>query len=148
MSKIIQIPFKQAHIEIINIRDNELKILQEVSNLEERLNSIEDAHSAMTLILDGRILAIAGNMVIKPGVMEVWMIPSTYVSENTLAFARLIKYYKTEVMNIYPWHRLQMVTPNDELHTRWAKFLDFDFEGILRKWGNNKSDHIMWSKVR
>lgn len=148
MSNIRQIPFKKEHIELVDIRDRENNIVQSNPNLEQRLAALEQFHSAMTLVYKGVVLGIVGYIPIAPGICEVWLIPSRYVNKYSLAFARLLRYYRDEVMPKFLWHRLQLVAPDDELHRRWAEFLGFEREGILRQWGYDKTDHVMWSIVR
>ena len=148
MNNIRQIPFKKEHLEIMDIREREYKILADTPDFVQKLTALENFHSAMTFIHKGIVLGVVGYIPVNPGTCEVWLIPSSYVSEYSLAFARLLRYYRKEIMPTFNWHRLQMVAPNDELHNRWAEFLGFEKEGILRQWGHNKADHVMWSIVR
>lgn len=148
ISMIKQIPFKKEHIELMDIRQREYEYLSAVPNFGKRLEMLEQIHSAMTLAYKGVVLAIIGYVPVIPGTHEVWLIPSNHVSEHSLAFARLLRYYKKEIMPTFDWHRLQMVAPDDKLHERWALFLGFQKEGILRQWGHDKLDYVMWSIVR
>lgn len=148
MSKIRAVPFKAAHIDLIDIRERERIAFEKSPIKEERLQWLEDSHAAETILCGGIVLAIAGFIEVMPKTIELFLIPSIYVSKNTIAFARLMKYYKEKAIPQYDWHRLQIVTPNDDLHIRWAEFLGFEREGILRKFDYNGEDHIMWSIVR
>jgi hypothetical protein len=148
MTKIKAIPFKKEHFNLMDIRERELKVLEKSTDVQKKLEAIENYHSAMTVLLEGVVLGVVGFVPTIPGTLEVFLIPSKYVSENNIAFARLLKYYKKEVMPAYDWHRLQMIAPDDELHCRWAKFLGFEKEGVMRQWGYHKENHVMWSIVR
>lgn len=147
-SKIKQIPFKKEHIELIDIRDRENNILKNNPALEQRLLAIQNYHSAMTLTLDGVILGVIGFIPISPGVIEVWLVPSKHIFKYSIAFARLMRYYRENIVIACQWHRMQLVAPNDDLHNKWASFLGFEKEGILKQWGHDKTDHVMWAIVR
>lgn len=148
MSKMKVVPFKKAHLELLNMREMEAAEFALSQDLDMRLTYIENTHNAETLVYKGVVLGVIGFVQIGPGVIESFLIPSVYLSENKFAFARTISYYKREAIQHYQWHRLQIVTPDDELHIRWATFLGFEREGTLRKFGINGEDHIMWSIVR
>jgi len=148
ISKIKQITYKKEHIELIDIREREYEYFKITPNFAQKLGMLEKLHSAMTLLYDEIVLGVVGYVPIVPGTYEVWLIPSSHISTHSLAFAKLLRYYKEEIMPSFEWHRLQMVAPNDELHERWASFLGFQKEGILRQWGHDKMDYVMWSAVR
>lgn len=148
MSNIRAIPFKKEHIELVEIREREKDMLQKFGASEQRLAFLEATHCAETLIYKGIVLGVVGFIEITPKVFEVFLFPSIYVYENRIAFARLMKYYKEEAIVHYDWHRLQIITPDDELHKRWASFLGFEQEGVLRKYDYKGENHIMWSIVR
>ena len=132
----------------MEIRQREYDFLVNSPQFELKLEEVEKLRSAMTLTYDGIVLGIVGHVQVIPGTYEVWLIPSEYISSHSLAFAKLLSYYIREIMPTFDWHRLQMVSPEDGLHTRWAKFLGFEEEGTLRQWGHDKKDYTMWSKVR
>lgn len=148
MSRIKAIPFKKDHIDLIDMRTREKENMEKFPDTRQRLAYLESAHCAETIMYKGVVLGVIGFVQVLPKVYEVFLFPSVYLYENRIAFARLMKYYKEEAIVHYDWHRLQMVTPNDELHIRWASFLGFEKEGILRKFDYNGEDHIMWSVVR
>jgi len=148
MSKIRAVPFRVAHMDLIDLREREIEVFNKSGNINQRLAYLETTHNAETLIYNGIVLGVIGFIEVLPNVLEVFLFPSTHIKDNTVAFARLMKYYKEEAITHYTWHRLQIVTPNDELHRRWATFLGFEEEGILRKFDFNGEDHVMWSVVR
>lgn len=148
MSKIKAVPFKKEHIGLIDIRDLEKETLEYFGASEQRLAYLEATHCAETILYKGIVLGVVGFIEITSKVFELFLFPSKYLYENRIAFARLMRYYKEEAITHYNWHRLQIITPDDELHKRWASFLGFEKEGVLRKYDYKGRDQIMWSVVR
>ena len=148
MSKPRTIAFKKEHIELMDIRDHEMKLLNANPKFLTTLSFLENERSALTILHKGIILAILGYIEISKGVFEVWIIPSKYIHENAISFARLMWYYKNEIFDKFDWHRLQIVALDDELHNRWVTYLGFEKEGTLRSWNADKQDFNMWSIVR
>lgn len=148
MSKIKAIPFKAAHVDLLELRNIESEWVPLVPNMPQNLLGLEINNSALTLIADGLVLAIVGFVPMSPGTIEAFILPSKHVPKYSLAFAKLMNYYLHNVLLNYEWHRLQILTPADKRHLRWAKFLGFEYEGTLRQAGIDKRDMYIYSKLR
>lgn len=102
-------------------------------------------------ILDplGEPLAIAGGLFIYNKVMEIWTIVDKRVFDMPLYYAKAMKSLLDSCFKNFDVNRLQVVIRADQpwaLH--WGKFLGFTKEGILRKYGQEGVDYIMFAKVR
>ena len=148
MSKPRSIVFKKEHIELMDIREHEWKLISSNTRILAAMEYIENQQCAVTIVHKGVVLAVAGYIEISQGVFEVWVIPSQYLSDNSMAFARLMCYYKNEILSKFDWHRLQIIALDDNLHNRWVKFLGFELEGKLRQWNADKQNFNIWSIVR
>ena len=82
-----------------------------------------------------------------PGVCELWVIPSKYLHDYALPFARTIrKAMSSGILNSY--RRVQIQALDDELHNRWLRFLKFEKEGTLRKYDTLGNDMNMWARIQ
>ena len=147
MTKAKIIPFKVEHIEIMDIREYELNTTFQLANIQAGLKIFEQNKMAGTIIYAGRVIAIMGLQELWPGVCELWVIPSKYLPEYALPFARTIrKAIASGILNNY--HRVQIQAKDDELHNRWLKFLRFEKEGTLRTYDKFQNDYIVWARVK
>lgn len=148
MSNHKAIPFKAAHIECMDIREQELNLLNSNPKFLRSLPYLESEKCAITIISKGIVIAVLGYIELQKGVFEIWLIPSKHIYKDSIAFARLVWYYKNTILEHFDWHRLQVIAADDDLHNRWVRFLKFEREGLLRSWGPDKQDFVIWSIVR
>jgi len=146
MSKVI--PFKKEHLEVMEIRDYEKQTVCERPEFKRAMAIWETSRIAGTIVYDGRILAIMGSLDLWPGVCELFVLPSKYLSQYPIPFARCIKHaiYNSGMFDNYG--RVQIQAADDKLHNRWLKFLNFEKEGTLRKYGLAGEDINMWARVK
>lgn len=148
MSKLKLFPFKTEDFFELNLRDREREMLHNIPGVSKVMESIESNCSALTVKKDSLVLGIVGYTYVNPWTMELFLLPSKELPNHALAFARLMRYYRSEVIDKYNWHRLQIISPSDELHKRWVKFLKLDFEGTLKGYGWDKLDYDSWAITR
>lgn len=138
MYKIV--PFKKEHLDCMEVRSHEDYILK-----TGVINSLEDG-VAFTGIIDGRIIACGGVVPYKHGVGELWQIPSIYVADHALVYARYIKEWVEEMKEVFGLHRMETLCQTDELHSKWMKFIGFESEGVKKKFFDGQ-DYEMWGKT-
>lgn len=148
MSSLKLYPFKAEDFAQLNLREREQEMMNLFPQSLDALKVIEESCSALTIKKDGLVLGIVGYSYVNPWTMELFLLPSKELPKYALAFARLMRYYREEVIDKYNWHRLQIISPSDELHKRWVRFLKLDFEGTLKGYGWDKLDYDSWAITR
>jgi hypothetical protein len=93
-----------------------------------------------------QVLAVCGFVETHEGVCEVVLIPCLSLAVNYQGVCKFLKRGLTELLNTY--HRIQMVCKDSDEHHRFAEFLGFKEEGILRQYNINGDDYVMYSIVR
>lgn len=147
MSRAKIIPFKTEHIEVMDVREYELKTTFQLNNVQQAFKVFEERKTAGTIVYDGRVIAIMGYQELWPGVCELWVLPSKYLHEYAMPFARtVIKAINTGILNNF--HRVQIRAKDDELHNRWLRFLRFEKEGTFKKYDSLQNDYNMWARVK
>lgn len=147
MSKAVVIPFKSEHVEVMEVREYELKTTFALANVQTALKIFEQTQKAGTIICEGRVIAIMGVQDLWPGVCELWVLPSKYLHTYVFQFSRtIIKAINSGILNGY--RRIQIRALDDELHNRWLKFLKFEKEGTLKKYDNLGNDMNIWARVK
>ncbi len=99
-----------------------------------------------TLMLNsGKVLGIIGAVPMIPGVCEVFILASEEQINHPIPFGRLIK---REVFTLKrQYRRIQAVSKPDNFHYRWLSWLGFKAEGVLKAYGMNGEDMVMWGLV-
>lgn len=129
------------------MREEEKNGLWSWQHAKDCVNIIEQSNNAMTMVHDGRIITCAGFWTLWPGVCDVWQVPSIYVPAVSRAYGREMRRYILRLRETFGFHRIQTVSPNDELHRRWLTWLGFEAEGLMKKYTLDKHDYLMWGKV-
>lgn len=148
MTDLKVIPFEPAHVDLMELRGIELGGPFSLGDFRERLACVaRDSVQAVTFVYDGRILLCAGFSCMWPGVLVVWMIPTTRIGAIPFRVARCLRRYVDRIAKDFGAHRLQTTTHADPMHARWMRFLGFSQEGIMRKFTHDKKDMLMFSRV-
>ena len=147
MKKLEVIPFHLEHLKLMEIREHELNTILTVDDLESKLDNLQKVCNTGTMVYDGRILGVMGFFEMWKGVCEVWILPSKYVAQYGLAFAKKVKQNLKQLKEVHGMHRIQTTTLDDEIHNRWMLWLGFKCEGTLKNYSIHKQDYKMWSEV-
>jgi hypothetical protein len=94
------------------------------------------------------VLGCAGLRLIWDGVWEGWFQGAAPHIAHRYRFmvVRFVKRYLNRMLN--ECHRIQAVVCSDDMVARrFVLFLGFEREGVLRKYGPDGRDYIMYSKV-
>ena len=147
--KIKRIPFEPKHIDLIEAREHEATGLLAFGNVTERLTALAHASKDCgTFIADGKIICCAGYLELRPGVIEVWVIPSVHIPKYILEYLRIFKGYMDHLSNDLNYHRIQTSCLDDKLHHRWMKWLGMESEGVMRQYTAKRENFCMFSRVQ
>ena len=110
---------------------------------------VSSTHPTITLVTDdGTPVAILSGHLVLHGVLQVSAIISENIRKYPIAFMRklraIIAYYFTH----YPLRRMQMSVRSDRKDLyKWASALGFKCEGIMRKYGPNGLDYLLFART-
>jgi hypothetical protein len=105
---------------------------------------------SFTLIENGHIICCSGIVDMWPGVGEAWFLASSKIHEYPRPF---IRFAKTDVIQKVVdendlW-RVQAVCKADwPAAIKFARFLGFESEGVMRKYGPEGADYLRMAWVR
>lgn len=93
-------------------------------------------------------IAILGCSFIFPCVCDLWSILSDRIKIYPKEFCKLIREFLAKGEKLHGIYRYQMVTraQNPEL-VKWAQFLGMKCEGLMHKFGPDKSDFLLFARV-
>ena len=140
------IPFKREHILNLHVREPEAEEMA-CEGMAASLEWLERSGNGKTLLTpDGKtILGVLGVVPMTPGVCEVFVIPSKEQEHFAKLFASEVR---KELKALRPnFRRIQAVARPEQFYSRWLSWLGFSPEGVLRKYGIDGKDMLMWSIV-
>lgn len=134
------VPFIPKHLARMNVKSDALK----AASHPDMIPALERMGHTV-LCEDGTVLAIIGAVPLIPGVCEVFVIASQEQEKYQIAFVKAVK--KSLFPLLEKYRRIQSVSKNDAFHLRWLTWLGFRAEGVMRKYGLNGEDMVMWGMV-
>ena len=102
-------------------------------------------------LVDGHnvVGCIVGGYVIWDGVLRVWAVTTDQIDLHPIAYSRKILQLLNGSMTYYNAHRVEATVKKDfPKAIQWADFFGFEIEGLLHKYGPDKSDYYMMGRVR
>lgn len=137
-----RINFHISHLDLLDLQPEYRDVLN-FDGVRFTLSRLNPPNSdAMTLMYEGRVICCMGYIQILPGVAEVWLLPSIYLSDCTVSFVKEVHGFLGAIAKTFRWHRIQTVTKDSVQHRKWMKVLGFVEEGILKNYYDQK-DYIM-----
>jgi len=101
-----------------------------------------------TICEDGRVIACGGVHIMWNGVGEGWLVMSTKAYEMPITVARCtVKLFKTIMENNDLWRIQASVHSGDNQSLRYAEWMGFENEGIMKKFGPDGSDYYRFARV-
>lgn len=140
-------PFKYAHLDYIDIRDYEKNTIFSVPGMREKFKGAEGAMFAGTIMYKDILLGCVGCKILWPGVGELWSVPSNQITTYGKIYARMIKKQISSIIRFYDFHRLQVTTPADDMHSRFWTWMGFTRECTLKHFGCGKEDYNLYARV-
>jgi hypothetical protein len=139
-------PFYRAHTKDFKPK----QIFEGERGWKERLVAAESNPNAKTLTLlrDKKPIAFVGLMTYWPGVAEVWSLTSEAVKECPLAFHKAVLGIIESHWESMGLHRMQMVVKAEDTDAlRWANSLLFEPEAVLRHFGPDRADYVLFARI-
>ena len=81
------------------------------------------------------------------GVGEAWLMSTPQLEEKPLFMVKYFRRLTEELHTNGKLHRVQIMVNDTPALNRWAEVLGFTKEGVLRKYGLNGENQVMYSKI-
>lgn len=143
--KISARPYEKGDLDPINPKS----IFSPKRDVQTRIHLHLNAKGfhAYTLLLDGTPVGVVGVNTGWVGVGEVWTFLGDEIRHAPISFMKVVKNLLGRC-NEFGFHRLQMTVRREYTEgIKFAQALDFESEGLLRQYGPDRADHIMFSRV-
>jgi len=140
------IPFKIEHLANMDFKES-VKSIASVEVLKEAMCKLvgDDTSATMVSEKDGTILGVLGAVNVMPSVCEVFILATKQQGDHPIEFAKSVKKKLYELKTKY--RRIQAIASDDKFHTRWLSWLGFEREGVMKKYGVNGENLVMWGLI-
>ena len=141
------IPFKKDHLDLLELPEfieEEHKVLGQRG---DAYSALENEKTALTMIRDSQIVCVFGYVYLRKGICEVIVIHSVHIKKNLFGFSKMIKKQLEGLLEVGDFNRIQMTTRDLPYFNRFAEFLGFKREGVLRNYIGSV-DYTMWSVIK
>jgi hypothetical protein len=140
------VPTSDYHVAAISVRP-EFKL---EGGWQARARTAVAAMSALTVLDEkGMPVAIFGANHINSNTAHIWALVSLAVRKRPIEFHKLALRLTSSYIRTHSLGRLQITIRNDFKEAeRWAIGLGYRFEGILRGYGTDGSDYLMYARVK
>lgn len=136
------IPFEVRHITEISLQPRQVRTIS-YSTLHY-VAALKAAGPSASAEVDGQIIASAGIALIGFGIGALWVYAGEKLIPHAIGLDRALR----RLIEIPQLRRLEATTEADWMEAcRWLEHLGFVSEGILRKYGEDGSDHIRYART-
>jgi len=112
------------------------------------IEQLQATGPAITVIYNEQIAACWGFAQILPGVYEAWCLGSQLFNKYPVATTRTAKFVIKYGAKYLAAHRIQVtVLASNKVANNWASVLQFKYEGLLKQFGHDKQDYVMYAKI-
>jgi hypothetical protein len=100
-------------------------------------------------LLDGDIPIISGGFAMMwSGVCDSWMLVSKHMERYPLSVYRTVSATMEAVIEKYKLYRIQTIIKEDDNKAiNWIERLGFTREGVLRQFGPDKKNYLMYGRI-
>ncbi len=142
------IDFKADHAEELFEKNTSLATADSKYTLPHWIRRMEREDRAFSLIDNGHLVVSGGIFPIWNGTGEAWLIPSDDIPKYKLQIIKTLKNHIKTITEEDELHRLQATVRDDfDVAKRFIEFLGFKREGLLKNFGPDRCDHIMYSRT-
>ena len=97
---------------------------------------------------NGHLVGSGGIIPIWSGVAECWLVGGWRLSPHKVSAVRALTQTLAKLVHEHKLHRLQAVVRADwNEAVRFIEFLRFEQEGLLRRYGPDRSNHYVYSRI-
>jgi len=142
-------PFSPAHTERLHVTQPEIVAASKFIDISEAIANQASLGPAVTAFYGSQPVACFGFVPIWTGVGEAWLIADDKARSKPLGMSKFGRAFFDILQISYELHRVQIaVRTSDTRAHKWALFLGFKEEGIMRRYGPDGADHYIMARCK
>lgn len=136
------ITFKPGHLDFLEPHP---LFAGEQDLLERTVNVAQSSVNSLTLLWEGKVLAVVGFQSWWRGVAEFWSVSSHYINKCPKSYISFLNKLIEIQMKAFNLTRAQIgLSHNFQDRAKWANLLGFEYEATLKKYGPDGSDQDIY----
>lgn len=146
--RLIVLPFHRTHLERMEISDDDNRSLDALEDRALAVQGMEDSPYAWTVFHQLKPIAAFGVEVKWTGVAEAWMLTGEGARKNPIILTRAARRFFERIGPALNLQRLQIVVSVERSYAlQWARFLNFEEEGRMKRYGPEGCDYLMFART-
>tara|TARA_R100001594_G_C3997544_1_gene253880 strand:- start:283 stop:777 length:495 start_codon:yes stop_codon:yes gene_type:complete len=143
------IDFHPTLLSMMDIRKEDQVFFNHIEHFDQVISGYSHLGHSYVAVHHGRPLAVFGVIPLWGGVAEAWLITDSKLGSIARPFHRVTKLMFDLFMSELCLFRLQVTVHTGNVRAiKWIKTLYFQEEGRLRKYGPDKEDFFMFSRIK
>jgi len=153
--------YKKSFIEIADYSPSHLESIKEfrpedsyafryLDNPRFSINNfLQQANISSTGLYKNKVLLLAAMSLLWPGVGEIWGLLDPIAVKYPLAVCKIANIWISYAINTAKLHRVQckVIMGFYQSHLWVTKFLGFETEALLKKYGPNQEDYVQYVRI-
>lgn len=143
------VAFSPVHVQMMEIGQYEQNYFDALGeNYLQLLNGYSQIGYSWTATRHGKPFFCFGLCMLWPGVAEWWMVPDANLNKVGMPFCRAARQFLDVIKEELLLVRLQCTVCTHNVQAdKWIRFMQFESEGTLRKFGPERADYQMYSRL-
>lgn len=147
---IENIQYEPAHAYLIldnKVREQDMW-LSAFPDWDKWVEGWKDGGPARTLIIEHQIVCCGGIVLLEWNKGEAWTLFSTLINKYPKSVFRFVRDNLELLIREHELNRVQaLINPYSDRSQRFAEHLGFEKEGLLRSFGPNGEDYLMYARI-
>lgn len=146
--EVVQYEPEHAYDILSHMREEEVNLSKHI-DWDKWVNAWKQNGPAYTLIINGKIVACAGVVLMEWKKGQAWVLLSSLFYQYKKTTYKLIKRFLELIIKTKDLKRVEaFVRPDFEEAINFIKHLGFNFQGLQECYGPNGEDYLMFARIK
>ena len=148
MRHLVVLPFHPSHIDRVGPSADDIELFSHIANMKERFETVAENKTGWTMFYK-REPALCFGLEYKFATnAEAWLVPGPVAFNHGTLLCRGAMRFFDKIGPHLDLLRVQIVVSvKRDYAIQWAKFLKFKEEGLMKAYGPDGSDYIMYART-
>jgi hypothetical protein len=148
MRHLVVLPFHPTHIDRVGPSADDIELFSHIANMKERFETVAENKTGWTMFYK-REPALCFGLEYKFATnAEAWLVPGPVAFNHGTLLCRGAMRFFDKIGPHLDLLRVQIVVSvKRDYAIQWAKFLKFKEEGLMKAYGPDGSDYIMYART-
>jgi hypothetical protein len=145
------IPYNKTLLKNFKFNINEFKELKRIGslkNLENFLDELGGKVDSNVFVFKDKVLCIVGCLPLNRNTADLFLIPNIFIKKYKYSLCKEIIKYLENYIQSHSFGRYQTMCLEEKQYTSWMTFLGFKKEVVLKQYGDNKENYILWVRYK